>query len=391
MKTSHRILVLIAFVAAFQTVRAAPQVFTAAGAAPADLAATVTAFRTAIALTGPGPVLTSPAATGFRNINWDGAPDSLATPNALPGDFFNGSVRRGAVFTTPTPGATVQVSATSVNADGTPTRFGNIDASYSARFKTFTAERLFAAVGSTVVDTRFFVVTSPDTTATVNGFGVVFCDVDLANVTSIECFDAADRSLGRFFAPVSDNGLSFLGVYFADGERVARVRITQGNLPPAPGNVDTATLDVVAMDDFMYSEPRPLGTDATLVNISQRARVGTGEDVSITGFVVGGTQPKTLLVRVAGPVLTTVGVAGALANPQFNLVNSTGQVIASNDDWAGREDIAQAAAQVGAFPFPAGSKDAATLVVLNPGVYSVVTSGVNGGTGVALTEVYEVK
>jgi hypothetical protein len=249
---------------------------------------------------------------------------------------------------------------------------------------------LFAAVGSTIIDTFFFVPGSPLTTATVNGMGIVFCDVDLPNTSALEFFDAAGRSLGKFFAPVADNGLSFLGVFFPDGERVARVRVTQGNHPLAAGNVDSGGLDVVATDDFMFGEPLPLGSDATLVNMANRARIGIGDDVSVTGFVVGGTQPKTVLVRVAGPSLAAFDVTGALANPQLSVV-SGGQVIATNDDWGNRPEIQQAWAKNGAFPFAASSADAAVIVVLNPGAYSVVASGVNNSTGVALTEIYEVR
>lgn len=368
---------------------AAPKVTTAAGNAPADITAAVTAYRADIALGGVGNTTAALFANGFRNVNWDGAPDTVAAPNVMPGDFFNNNVRRGSVFTTPTAGATVQLSADSDNPAGAAVRFGNIDPSYATRFKAFTEQRLFAAVGSTLIDTTFFVPGSPATTATVNGMGVVFCDVDLANTTALEFFDAAGKSLGKFFAPVADNGLSFLGVFFQDGERVARVRVTHGNLPLGPGNVDTAALDVVATDDFMFSEPLPLRSDGALINISNRARVGVGDDVSITGFVVNGTQPKTFLIRVVGPGLAAFGVSGALANPRL-AVMSGADVLASNDDWGNRLEIQQAWLRNGAFPLPQNSLDAATLVVLNPGAYTVIGQGVNNTTGVALTEVYEV-
>ncbi len=386
----HSLLSLALLALAPAVTLAAPRVTTAAGAAPADLNAAVAAYRLEIGLGGAGNTANGPFATGFRNVNWDGTAEAAVTPNAMPADFFNNNVRRGSVFTTPTAGATVQVSAATGNAAGTAVRFGNIDPSYATRFKAFTEQRIFAAVGSTIIDTLFFVPGSPGTTATVNGMGVVFCDVDLPNTSGLEFFDAAGRSLGKFFAPVSDNGLSFLGVFFADGERVARVRVTHGNHPLAAGNVDGGALDVVATDDFMFGEPMPLGTDATLVNVANRARIGTGDDVSVTGFVIGGTQPKAILVRVAGPSLAAFGVTGAIANPQLSVV-SNGQVIATNDDWGNKPEIQQAWAKNGAFPFAANSTDAAVIVVLNPGPYSVVASGVNASSGVALTEIYEVR
>ncbi|MBL9203875.1 MAG: hypothetical protein JNN01_02220 [Opitutaceae bacterium] len=367
----------------------APKVTTASGQAPADLNTAVAAFRLEIGLGGPGNTTNGPFFNGLRNINWDGAPDTAAAPNAMPADFFNNNVRRGAVFTS--PGGSVQVSADSDNPAGAAVRFAHLDPSYSTRFKAFTEQRLFAAVGSTVIDTQFFVPGSPATPATVNGFGVVFTDVDLANVSTIECFDAQNVSLGKFAAPIADNGLSFVGVFFQDGERVARVRVTHGTTPLAAGVVDTATVDVVATDDFMFGEPLPLTTNATLINVSTRARVGTGEDVAIAGFVVGGTQPKLVLVRAGGPALAPFGVVGTLANPQLTLQTAGGELVATNDNWGNRPELAQAATRTGAYPFAAGSNDAAALVVLNPGAYSLLVSGVNGGTGIALLEVYEVK
>jgi hypothetical protein len=369
---------------------AAPKVTGAAGANPADITAAVTAFRADAGLAGISNTTNGPFAHGFRNINWEATAEAAVTPNAMPADFFNNNVRRGAAFTTPTAGASVQVSAATGNAAGTAVRFGNIDPTYATRFKAFTEQRLFAAVGSTIMDTHFFVPGSPATTATVNGMGVVFCDVDVANTTAMEFFDPSGKSLGKFFAPVADNGLSFLGVFFQDGERVFRVRITQGTHPLGAGNIDGGALDVVATDDFMFSEPMPLGTDGTLVNVANRARIGTGDDVSVTGFVIGGTQPKAILVRVAGPSLANFGVVGAIANPQLSVV-SGGQVIATNDDWGNKPEIQQAWVKNGAFPFAVNSTDAGVIVVLNPGPYSVVASGVNTSSGVALTEIYEVR
>ena len=372
-------------------VQAAPKVTTAAGAAPADLTAAVAAFRADLALGGAGNTANGPFATGFRNINWDGTAEAAAAPNAMPADFFNNNVRRGAVFTTPTSGATLQVSAATGNAAGTPVRFGNLDASYPARFKAFTEQRLFAAVGSTTIDTVFFVPGSPATTATVNGFGAVFCDVDLANVSSIECFDAAGKSLGKFHAPTADNGLSFVGVFFQDGERVARVRVTHGNLPLASGNVDTPTGDVVATDDFMFGEPLPLTTNGRLLNLAVRGTAGTGANALIAGFVIGGTEPKSVLVRAVGPGLAAFGVTGVLANPALTLTNSAGATVAANDDWGNAVSVVQAAAQTGAFALAAGSADAAAIAVLAPGAYTLQVSGAAGATGVALAEVYEIR
>ena len=194
-------------------------------------------------------------AGGRREINWDGVPDEQSAPNFLPADFFNGPAApraRGAVFTT--PGTGVQVSADAVNETDTVVRFGNIDLSYEDQFETFSPERLFSPIGSNEVDVTFFVAGTA-TPAVVRGFGAVYTDVDLENDSSFEYFDADGRSLGRFFVPANDRGLSFLGVAF-DDPIVARVHIVYGNsvldLPEQGGH------DVAVMDDFIYGEPQPI-------------------------------------------------------------------------------------------------------------------------------------
>jgi hypothetical protein len=86
-----------------------------------------------------------------------------------------------------------------------------------------------------------------------------------------------------------------------------------------------------------------------------------------------------------------------LADPQLTIYrhedNGGESLLLSNDDWgigAGAATTAAVSGQVGAFPLPAGSKDAALVVTLPPGIYTVVASGVGGATGTALVEVYEV-
>jgi hypothetical protein len=125
-----------------------------------------------------------PFANGRREINWDAVPDAFADTNQLPLNFFNNNSRRGALFAT--PGTSVSVSADSSNPSVHPTNFGGINASYRTNFQTFSPERLFSALGSTIVDVAFFVPNSPTNAATVNGFGAVFTDVEIAGSTKVE-------------------------------------------------------------------------------------------------------------------------------------------------------------------------------------------------------------
>jgi autotransporter-associated beta strand protein len=127
------------------------------------------------------------------------------------------------------------------------------------------------------------------------------------------------------------------------------------------------------------------------INLSARARIGTGDGVFITGFVLGGATEKPLLVRAVGPGLGAFGVSGALANPNIR-IQRNGVIVAENDNWTsvdGGTAINAASAQVGAFALSPNSADAALLTPLPPGTYTAQISGAGGSTGVALTEVYE--
>jgi len=226
-------------------------VFEASGATPADIQTAVDAFRNFGDFgTNNGVGGTFPH--GRREINWDAVPDARSAPNLLPANFFNSNSPRGVVFFT--PGTGFQVSANLVNPTNTPVRFGNINRVYPALFNTFSPQRLFTALDSTVTENLFFV---PGTTraATVKGFGVVFTDVNADDSTKIEYFDVSGNLLfsrDALPAPNHRGGLSFLGVGF-DTASVFMVRITSGDRILKEPN-----FDVVVMDDFVYGEPQAL-------------------------------------------------------------------------------------------------------------------------------------
>ena len=128
-----------------------------------------------------------------------------------------------------------------------------------------------------------------------------------------------------------------------------------------------------------------------LINVATRGEVSAGTPL-IAGFVLGGTQPRRVLIRAAGPALGALGVAQALADPGLALYRGA-TLLAQNDDWAlGRSPAAVAATAVrsGAFAFAEGSLDAALLVTLAPGAYTAVVTGVGEAGGVTLVEVYDV-
>ena len=150
----------------------------------------------------------------------------------------------------------------------------------------------------------------------------------------------------------------------------------------------SATASGIALAE-VYDE-EAIDTPVRLVNVSTSGFVGTGEQALVPGFVIGGTAPKQLLIRAVGPGLAQFGVTGVLADPQLTLVPlGKDFTIAANDNWGGGTTLQNSFSQAGAFALPTGSSDAAVVVRLPPGGYTVVVSGVGNTTGTALVEVYD--
>jgi hypothetical protein len=248
----------------------APIVFQAAGPNADSIQSSVDAFRAALGEPDngnePGPLY-----DGRREINWDGGGGVDATTDPVtPFDVFLNT--RGGQFTTPGIGLS-QAPPAGGPQDGLAGLFKN--PTYGAIFSTFSPLRLFTPVDSNITEALFFVPgTEGKDAATVRGFGAVFTDVDQPDgsvydqnyedreaSTLIEYFDADDKLLFRSFVPASpgDGSLSFFGIVFDDA-RIARVRITSGNVAPGPD--DDKQNDIVVMDDFIYGEPQPLAYDS---------------------------------------------------------------------------------------------------------------------------------
>ena len=122
-----------------------------------------------------------------------------------------------------------------------------------------------------------------------------------------------------------------------------------------------------------------------LANISTRGFVNTGMGQLIGGFIITG-GPKMVLVRAMGPSLVASGVSPVLVDPKLQLFeNST--LLRENDDWQTNSNAAEITATT--IP-PTDPKEAAVLIRLEPGYYTTVVTGADGGTGIALVEVYEI-
>jgi hypothetical protein len=246
----------------------APDAVPVTAAGSANVTTAVTSFRTALGALNPNVAGTNNS--GRREINWDGVPDASAAPNLLPPDFFNTNSPRGVVLVGDNDG--LEVSATT--ASGTAVRFGNINSTYTTSFATFSPERLFAPLGTTVTDVNFYVAGS-SRPATVSGFGAVFSDVDVTGRSQLVAIGQFGQVLSSVDVPPASGDVSFAGVRFSGASRISRVRLITGTAPleaGAAGN-DSTTADRVALDDFIYGEPAQ-----PRVSISDAGTITEGDD-----------------------------------------------------------------------------------------------------------------
>ena len=135
-------------------------------------------------------------------------------------------------------------------------------------------------------------------------------------------------------------------------------------------------------------------SNSILANVSARSFVQTGDNVMIGGFIVQGTAPKRVILRAIGPDLTQYGVPDAMDNPTLELHDSTGALIASNDNWrttimGGIIATNQVRDITASGLAPADGRESAIVADLPAGNYTAIVRGVNNTTGVALVEVYD--
>lgn len=222
---------------------------------------------------------------------------------------------------------------------------------------------------------------------TLSGFGVsgVLADPRLNLVTGATTVAGNDNWLSGDAAAMTLAGAFSLSPGSKDAALVANLGAGDYTAPVTATDGGSG----VALVEIYDGAPN---SGASIVNASTRAFVGTGDNVLIPGFVIGGAGSIRLLIRAVGPTLGTFGVSGTLGDPTITLFRGS-TAVATNDNWSSAinaGEISGAAVAVGAFALPAGSRDAALLVTLAPGSYSAVVSGVGSTTGTALVELYVV-
>src|SRR6476661_2847802 len=165
-----------------------------------------------------------------------------------------------------------------------------------------------------------------------------------------------------------------------------------------PGNYTAIVRGVDNMTGVALVEVYDLGGDASSIlgNISTRSFVQTGDNVMIGGFIVQGSEPKSVIIRAIGPELgaPSYNIPNALADPTLELHGRTGALIASNDNWrttiiGGIISSSQVQGLTNSGYAPGDGRESAIIADLAPGNYTAIVRGVNNMTGVGLVEVYD--
>ncbi len=223
--------------------------------------------------------------------------------------------------------------------------------------------------------------------------GVVYGSLTGSTDSELVALVASDATVTFYIRNGTNEDVSLPGSLTSEGDftlGTVRGGTLSGSIDPVTGFLTGSLSGSPAAGALTgaASTPTP-AADGFLRNLSTRGFVGSGGSVLVGGFVINGSTPKQLLIRAIGPTLGDYGVTGEVSDPQLELYHN-GAVIAANDNWGTAGGVPAASTAVGAFTLPSGSKDAALVATLSPGLYSTVVSGVGNASGVGLVEIYDV-
>jgi hypothetical protein len=374
------------------------------GTGTASLTITIAAASVVPVITNPVNNPTGTVGSVFPSypIVATGSPTSY-TATGLPTGLSIDPVT-GVINGTPTESGTFVVTITATNATGTATTTLTIViaaepiswiSSFSARGLTGTGDQIlilgFWGVGT-------------NATYLLEGVGPTLANYGVSNVV-------ADPTLALFGAgatsPTASNNDWETNLTGTPNAAAIVAASAQVGAPPLPsGSKDSALLATLAGGGYTVEVAGANGTTGTALAAvydadvspgagilvgSARGNIAAGGGVIIAGLYISGSVPMTVLIRGTGPALLTFGVTDALADPSITVYS--GQTpIATNSGWGtpsgSAAQISSTSDQVGAYPLASGSKDAAVILTLQPGAYTIVGTSASGGTGVMLIEAY---
>ena len=255
--------------------------------------------------------------------------------------------------------------------------------------------RGFIGTGDNVLIGGFIIQGSQPATVIVRGIGFSLSSLGITNAivdTVVTVFDSSGRQVATnddWFTSADGPTIASYGLDPADSiESALILTLNPGSYTAVvQGYSDDMTPPATGVGLFELYDLHPNTTAGRAGNVSTRGQVGTGGSVLIGGFIIGGNQPKDIIVRAIGPSLANSGVANSLSDPTLELHDGNGNTVQSNNDWQQQNPDAAMIASLGFAP--SDPRESALLATLSPGSYTAVVQGVNGATGVGLVEVYD--
>src|SRR4029077_12313256 len=180
--------------------------------------------------------------------------------------------------------------------------------------------------------------------------------------------------------------------------------LVNGGIPGLPTFAQLLGLNAAGEEIFYYQYPTqscntaynsiPIHLESTkfptvssrALNLSTRGAVSVGDNVLIGGFIITGTEPKTIVLRALGPSLSSYGLSGVLSDPVLSVYNSSRTLIATNDNW--QSDPNHFVVESNGLT-PANPLESATAQTLAPGAYTVIVTGHDPTPGIGLVELYD--
>lgn len=195
------------------------------------------------------------------------------------------------------------------------------------------------------------------------------------------------RVSSHFFAVYAGNSLQTLAT--VAGALSSGTTPTTNTFPAIAGTtytISAGSRGSVSDGTLVLALTSAPANTGSLLNLSTRMPVGTGNDVLIGGFIVK-NGPKQVVIRAIGPSLAQSGISNTLSDPFLELHDAAGTLISQNNNW--QDDSNQAGAVQASGLAPRDPREAAMIVTLQAGSYTAIIRGVNNTTGVALVEVYD--
>jgi len=212
----------------------------------------------------------------------------------------------------------------------------------------------------------------PDDRILVGGFFTVINGVGRSRIARLNTTGSVDTTF--------DPGLGCLGSLTNDAPQVRSIALQLF------GRVLAGGVFISYDNSLRFNIVRIFDGSASFQNLSARAHVFTGEQILIAGFIVEGSENKTVLIRGLGPSLARFGILNFLADPTLSLFDHTATLIAANDNWKSTQQ-----AQIQATGLaPSNDFEAAILANLSPGAYTAFLQGKGATTGMGLAEIYDV-